>query len=319
MLDIKIAQRFLAFLTFSSLLTTNGQSQAAGSSAENGGTAPSSGKTSKVLKGSAQHAQSLNPSVRLLSPSAVMAAPRTPNAYSGRAQYPQRPFYYIPNAPAAHFHREHHNSLPPRDLIAVPPPAKSGPAPAVAASNLATNGIMTWAPGYASTRIPLSTEASVHGVLQGDRGLAARPLVAQFRSTPRLLTELLAPQAKRCENWDDWYKQVCKTVYDQWLIDQTGPGKACIHVTVWSTRDLECKIVDFSPAPGTSRDVAQETKFREAALQSVRSLDRCSVLEFPTRFVGRMVSFDLDISRAVDGPFGCEVVAAHGSENSVNR
>jgi hypothetical protein len=178
---------------------------------------------------------------------------------------------------------------------------------------------MTWAPGYASTRIPQSTEAGVRGILTGDRALAARPLIAQFRSTPHLLTELLTPTARRCENWDEWYKQVCKTVYDQWLIDQTGPGKACIHVTVWSTRDLECKIVDFSPAPGASRNIAQESLFREAALQSVRSLDRCSVLQFPSQFIGRTVSFDLDISRAVDGPFGCEVVAAHGSENSTKR
>ena len=274
------------------------------------------GKKVRVLQGSARHSQSMNSAVKLFSagsqPEAQGATATT--RPSGRVQYPQ--VYYIPNAPVTPFHRQVHPLLKSRERAPAQTPPRPQSSPAVAAASTATNGIMTWAPGYASEIVTprRESQAGVHGVLRTDSALAPRPLLAQFRSTPRLLTELLAPKEKRCATWEEWYKRVCKTVYDQWLIDDSGPGKTCIHVTVWSSRDLDCRVSDFSPAPDVIRDSLQESAFRASALRAVRSLDRCLVLEFPLRYPGRNVSFDLEISRAIDGRFGCQVVATRGSE-----
>jgi hypothetical protein len=317
------------FFVFAILIIAPAQSLAADSTADGeahptaSAKSPQPGKPGRVLNGAAQHSQPFNSSVKLISPSSSPSRKAAPSQYAGRAQYPVQRLYYIPNAPVTPFRREQHESLKPRALLPVLPapitPPESSAKP-VAAVSPPSSGIMTWAPGYDSAIVtqaqPLEVGAAVHGVLRGDQALAARPLVSQFRSTPRLLTELLAPKEKRSVSWDEWYKRVCRTVYDQWLLDDTGPGKACIHVTAWSSRDIECKIVDFSPASGTLRDSVQESSFREAALRAVRSLDRCLVLEFPTQFLQTKVDFDLDISRAVDGPFGCQVIAAHGTENS---
>jgi hypothetical protein len=281
------------------------------------------GKSGKVLNGSAQHAQSLNSSVKLFLPSGSypQRTGASTSQFTGRAQYPVPRLIYIPNAPVTPFHRERHDSIPPRQLSPIrEAPRASTESASKPVTELAApaSGIMTWAPGYNSAIVTpaRSVETGVHAVLTGDSALSTRPLVPQFRSTPRLLTELLTPREKRSVSWDEWYKRVCRTVYDQWLLDDTGPGKTCIHVTVWSSRDIECRIVDFSPATGVTRDSVQESAFREAALRAVRSLDRCIVLEFPSQFLRSKVGFDLDISRAVDGPFGCHVVAAHGTENS---
>ncbi len=282
-------------------------------------------KPGKVLNGSAQHSQSLNPSVKLFSPSSAAQPGRSNSAnYAGQTIYPFRRMVYIPNAPVTPFPRERHDyAVRPRPVF-VPPAkiAQTESAPQAQAAAAPTNGLMTWVPGYGSTIVPQiqarTAETGVHGMLGGgDRLLSVRPLVPEFRSTPRLLTELLAPKEKRSANWNEWYKRVCKTVYDQWLLDDTGPGKACIHVTVWSSRDIECKIVDFTPAAGAARNVDAESSFRQAALRAVRSLDRCLVLEFPAQFLRNQVGFDLDVSRSVDGPFGCQVIAANGTEDSM--
>jgi hypothetical protein len=121
----------------------------------------------------------------------------------------------------------------------------------------------------------------------------------------------------RSISWDEWYKRVCRIVYDQWLLADTGPGKACVHVTVWWSRDLDCKIVEFSAAAGTMRDTTMESSFREAALRAVRGLDRCMVLEFPAQSHQSKIDFDLEISRAVEGPFGYKVVATRGTQNTM--
>jgi hypothetical protein len=226
---------------------------------------------------------------------------------------------YVPNASVSPF-RRHQLNLPLPILPLLPAQtAQVQPSPKpIADIKPETTGIMTWVPGYKSAIVshlqPLSAQSELHA-LRGDQMPA---LVPQFRSTPRLLTELLLPPEKRSVNWDEWYKRVCRTVYDQWLLDDSGPGKVCIHVTVWSSRDLACKIEDFSPAPGSTRDTVKESSFREAALRAVRSLDRCMVLEFPAQFNETNMGFDLDISRAVEGRFGCQVVVAPGTENPVS-
>ena len=281
------------------------------------------GKPSKVLTGGAQHAQPLKSSVKLIPQNSVPGKQRA-GPWHGQPQYPVRRLIFIPNAPVSAFRRERHQTVRLRELPPPPVPAeivqKELPVSKPIASTGTYDGITTWAPGYDSTFVshfqPNPLEAPVHGILRSTQMQPTRSVLPSYRSTPGLLSELFLPRQKQNITWDEWYQRVCRTVYDQWLLDDTGPGKACIHVTVWSTRDIECKVVDFTPAPGTMRNGVGETAFREAALRAVRSLDRCQVLEFPAQFRRSIIDFDLDISRAVDGPFGCQVVVGHGSGTS---
>jgi hypothetical protein len=303
--------RIFVFLALTILIVQPMSSLAADSVATAGAPA------STTLSGSAKHSQPLKSLVKLTAPT---KSPRTGAIQNARqVQYSGPRVIYIPNAPVSLF-RRHQLNLPipllpllPAQTAQVQPSAK----PSAEIKSEAT-GIMTWVPGYESAIVshaqPLSAQPELHGALRGEQMPA---LVPQFRSTPRLLTELLQPKEKRSANWDEWYKRVCRTVYDQWLLDDSGAGKVCVHVTVWSSRDLACKIDSFSPTAGTTRDTVRESAFREGALRAVRSLDRCMVLEFPAQFNEAKMDFDLDISRAVDGRFGCQVVVAPGAENPV--
>jgi hypothetical protein len=217
------------------------------------------------------------------------------------------------------------------------------------------NGIMTWSSGYASTKVtpqPQGTaqtqavikpglqqtsvsasmqqqigivpvqrtqintavvKPSVDGVVTSKKTPTPPPAVA-LEATPALLTEMHSE--KRSINWDEWYKRVCKVVYDNWEIDQASPGKSCVRVTVWSGREIEARVLSFTPAQGASRDAKRETAFRETSLRAVNSLQKTPVLDFPSRSNRGKIIFDLDMTRSVDGPSGIQVAAFHDIEDA---
>ena len=141
------------------------------------------------------------------------------------------------------------------------------------------------------------------------------PPAVALQATPKLLTEMHA-NVKRSINWDEWYKRVCRVVYDNWEIDQANPGKACVRVTVWSGREIEARVLSFTPAQGASRDVTRETAFRETSLRAINSLEKTPVLDFPLRSNRGKIIFDLDMNRAVNGPSGIQVAAFHDVEET---
>jgi hypothetical protein len=143
----------------------------------------------------------------------------------------------------------------------------------------------------------------------------APPLAVALQATPKLLTEMHS-NVKRSINWDEWYKRVCQVVYDNWEIDQANPGKSCVRVTAWPGREIEARVLSFTPAQGASRDAKRETAFRETALRAVNSLEKTPVLDFPLRSNRGKIIFDLDMNRAVNGPSGIQVAAFHDVEEA---
>jgi hypothetical protein len=141
---------------------------------------------------------------------------------------------------------------------------------------------------------------------------ATPPPAVALQAIPKLLTE--RSDMKRSINWDEWYKRVCQVVYDNWEIDQANPGKSCVRVTVWAGREIEARVLSFTPAQGASRDAKRETAFRETSLRAVNSLQKTPVLDFPLRSNRGKIIFDLDMTRAVDGPSGIQVAAFHDVE-----
>jgi hypothetical protein len=129
----------------------------------------------------------------------------------------------------------------------------------------------------------------------------------ELRSTAHLITEDTKPQ-KRSSNWNEWYQRVCQTIYDLWLLNSTGPGKAWLSVTVWPGRDIEGRIMKLESAADEKRDGKTQKAFADSALRAVHSLGGCSLLDFPTENARNKVTFQLDITRLVGGESGYEVI-----------
>lgn len=146
----------------------------------------------------------------------------------------------------------------------------------------------------------------------------APPPAVALQATPKLLTELHS-SAKRSVNWDEWYRRVCKVVYENWEIDMANPGRTCVRVTAWPGREIEARILSFTPAEGASRDARRETAFRETAMHAVNSLEKTPVLDFPLSSNRGKIVFDLDMNRAVNGPSGIQIAGFHDVEDTTGQ
>ncbi|HEY9757057.1 MAG TPA: hypothetical protein V6C97_17965 [Oculatellaceae cyanobacterium] len=215
------------------------------------------------------------------------------------------------------------------------------------------NGVMTWAPGYtvgtikekpsSGVRLQLS-QPSVNATLSKKMGfeavaqpiptvevnaalksknanaamlggdakkLPSAPPAMALQATPQLLTEVHSKSV--AINWSDWYRRICRCVYDQWLLDEATPGRALVRVTVWPGREIEARVLNFTPVEEV-RDAKRETVFRETALRAINSLEKTSVLDYPIQSSRQKIVFDLDMARSVSGPSGCQVAALHDIE-----
>jgi hypothetical protein len=290
-------------LTFAALFSSLAGTLAIAESLDQGPTTSQASEPGKVLTGGAHNSQSLQSSVKLYQPEPALSRPSTARTLPQRMRV-----IYIPNAAVIPFARVNNPLV--RAATALPRSAptgtETGQSPTSETSS-AASGFINSAPGHESLTVPYANSVQKTAEL-AKRPSMIHPEIPQLRSTPQLLTELLAPKPKQNLNWDDWYKRVCRVIYDQWLLDDTCAGKTTVHVTVWSSLDLECKIVDFSPAQGAIRDGAKESSFRKAALKAVNCLQRCAVLEFPVHCVQNKIDFDLDMSRGVYESDGCRVV-----------
>jgi hypothetical protein len=188
------------------------------------------------------------------------------------------------------------------------------------------SGVTCWAPGY---EVSVSTPGLIKNTLGGSwsstvnnpiamrataLSLVPNKMFTQAVVAPPLeATALLMPELRvtaESLTWDDWYKHIAKAIYSGWQCAEVGPGVATVRVTVTSSRNLSCEVVDFTPAEGVTRDVATETAFREAALHSVNLVNKFEIPEFPTLGNKQEVTFDVQMKRTVSGPLGPVVVPA---------
>jgi hypothetical protein len=167
-------------------------------------------------------------------------------------------------------------------------------------------------PGVEVVNAALKSKKVDAALLGGDaKKLSKAPPAMALQATPQLLTELHSKNF--AINWTDWYRRICRCVYDQWLLDQASPGRAQVRVTVWPGREIEARVLDFTPVEDT-RDAKRETQFRETALRAINSLERTSILDYPLQSSRQKIVFDLDMARSVNGPAGCQVAVLHDIE-----
>ncbi|MDR3611981.1 MAG: hypothetical protein P4L53_00345 [Candidatus Obscuribacterales bacterium] len=266
----------------------------------------------QMLNGSASQRQPMNSSVKLMKPVEpnvlqIKAAPRVPVNSNLRITS------VAPNAVVPQFKRI--NALGPDGKPApmrTPSPVTALKATSATQSDPATNGSSVGTNPAQNGVVNLNPQFQSFKTdtkVQGNQA-TAQSANWQMKSKAGLLTQPVQSQA-RSANWSDWYKLVAKTVYDQWVVNETGPGKVCVQVTVWASRDIEGRILRFENAPDSVRTSAQQVNFSKAALQAVNSLENNGILEFPVNDHRTKIVFELDISRLVGGASGCQVVNAH--------
>ena len=203
------------------------------------------------------------------------------------------------------------------------------------------NGIMTYGAGYGVRKIAqprvLTRHANLSLAFPNTQGVtqqtsfqllpmnkhiiqwAPMPVpvelkATQFRLTPMVPQKCLAPPA----NWEQWYQRVARAIYDHWRINAVGPGKATVLITIYDTRNVDCKVVDFAPADGAGRNVATETAFRVSALKTITGLDGDQVWQFPNEDdLPNKVVFDMQFDHAVGTTPGCAVVHTHSNPSMV--
>jgi hypothetical protein len=178
---------------------------------------------------------------------------------------------------------------------------------------------MTWQPGHAVKQVKPQAAAPMHftwaelrailmnkGKLMPDAAPAPRatgpqPLAAKQLALPHHLPA----------NWNEWYQNVARAIYQVWQQEQVCPGTATVRTTVFAGQEVDSQIFEFKPAADLKRDAPAESFFRDAALKSVNSIDKSAVCLFPADQHPKKVVFDIQLTRLVDGPAGCEVVHTH--------
>lgn len=146
---------------------------------------------------------------------------------------------------------------------------------------------------------------------QSARAQAIKPpalveATAQAEALPALKAEAMA----RPTTWDAWYSRLASAIYTRWQLAEVSPGCARALITVDKNRDIDPQITDFIPVKAAERDVAQETKFREAAVHAIKSVGLYEVPLFPVGSTRQKVTFEMDLRRSIDGPLGVSIVRA---------
>ena len=143
---------------------------------------------------------------------------------------------------------------------------------------------------------------------------AVEPPPTPLTASAKMLPELQTTLAERALTWEQWYDHIAHAIYDHWRQIDAGPGTANVRVTIFSSRDVECQVRSFDPAPDIARDAVKETAFREAAVRAIDSVRPYEILDFPFLSQRKQATFDIDMRRSVNGPVGCEIVAVHDTE-----
>jgi hypothetical protein len=301
----------------------------------------SSSSKGGVLNGGVQDNQKMESSLKLLvaPPATSTPAPVKLNVqqFSGGTQYsPGQPAPALPPPPRprtlqggvgmGNFFRPPAFIPPPRF---VPPPVPRWNYTATPA-----NGIMTYAPGYSVTKIAQpkilmqhtnlslafpNTQAAVQQTnLQYSQ---TKSNVVQWSAPPVELKAIQLTLPRKLEkplpppiNWEAWYQRIAHAIYAQWKENAVGPGRTTLLLTVYDTHNVDCKVIDFTPADGAERNITAETAFRESAVRAVRNLDGQQIWQFPVAAINpKKIVFDMQFDHAVGATPGCQVIHTHSN------
>ncbi len=139
----------------------------------------------------------------------------------------------------------------------------------------------------------------------------AQPVVADDHQGLKATAQILSkPKSSMGSDWDAWYDKIGRAIYSRWERAEVGPGSAKVRITIDQFRNMSCEVVGFRPAAFTEHDSISETAFRVTALRAVRDLSQYEIPELPPLAPHKYaVTFDLEMTRAINGPSGFIVAA----------
>lgn len=156
-----------------------------------------------------------------------------------------------------------------------------------------------------------SAAASIPQLVAGTKALPVnreyvQPIVADDNRGLKAIQQVLSkPHSSMGADWDAWYEKIGHSIYSRWERAEVGPGSATIRITVDQSRNMFCEVVGFRPAANVDSDSVAETAFRVTALRAVNDLSQYEIPELPALSARKhSVTFDLEMSRAVNGPSG---------------
>lgn len=325
-------QLFLAIGMAASMLVAGLPGVAQAQEDSSGGTA---GSGSTVLKTGVHAAAVLQPSLTVIPASSTKPLSSSVQQYAAGGTYrPGQPAPIPPPPPPKPKPAPPAAAAAPAAPAAPKPPAKPAPPPKWDYTATPHNGIMTWEPGHDVEVKPPPGPSPLQKRLDNyldnmakqrknarERAAQARRYSAPQAVRPMVAAPLLLPQAQlsravaKASTWQEWYERVSRTIYDQWQRASVGPGNAKVHITVWRTHDVDCQVSDFTPASDVARNANAEAAFREAAINSIYSLRKCEILDFPYSSKRDKISFDMDFKRGVNQKPGCQIGAVQDMEN----
>lgn len=138
-----------------------------------------------------------------------------------------------------------------------------------------------------------------------------QPIIADDHKGLKATAQILSvPHSSMGADWDAWYDKIGRSIYSRWERAEVGPGSAKVRITVDQFRSLSCEVVGFRTAAYAEADSVSETAFRVTALRAVNDLSQYEIPELPPLPANKhAVTFDLEMSRAINGPTGFIVAA----------
>jgi hypothetical protein len=124
--------------------------------------------------------------------------------------------------------------------------------------------------------------------------------------------EMMLPMTPAPKDWDAWYKRVASAIYDRWRQNTAGPGTSVVLITVYASRDVDCRVTNFTEAEGAERNSAEESRFKQVSLQCVDGLSGDEIWQFPTiQPLPKKIVFDMEFKHVVGEDSGCRIVHLH--------
>ncbi|MDR3614517.1 MAG: hypothetical protein P4L53_13225 [Candidatus Obscuribacterales bacterium] len=129
---------------------------------------------------------------------------------------------------------------------------------------------------------------------------------------PLKAVEMMLPMTPAPKDWDAWYKRVASAIYDRWRQNTAGPGTSVVLITVYASRDVDCRVTNFTEAEGAERNSTEESRFKQVSLQCVDGLSGDEIWQFPAiQPLPKKIVFDMEFKHVVGEDSGCRIVHLH--------
>jgi hypothetical protein len=111
-------------------------------------------------------------------------------------------------------------------------------------------------------------------------------------------------------NWQSWYEQVARAIYQAWSAETKSGGSAEVRIDVTRERKISATILSAT---------SKSPSFNRSLLNAIDAVNGSGVLAFPANSRRRAVSFEANFTTAACNQSGVSVAGASDSERVIRR